>query len=357
MTLTSRYGDELSISPRQSSSFCRVACPRRPATRPSTVRTCPVMPSAYRRVIGARFGRMQMGSGGARASRAAITAAVPRGRPGPGTDRAFESLACAEPPTWLACPYGDATRGGARSREARAWPYAQAHCARVRPAGPARRSPAQGRTTECVHARRRVECRPPPISPRTSTASRHGRTAPGFATLGFARKNQPVDRKVRYGSEKLHGGGIRRAPTGRWQASGGAADAARSAADRPVRGARPARRRRHGAGLSGALGVRPAGGDQDGARPNSPRTSCSGSASRARSRRPARSAASTPPPSWTPTRGPPCPGWPPPTCPRPRSRRSSTSAGRCRPRPCAGWRPGSPRRCSPSTAPAWCTAT
>ena len=61
MTLTSRYGDELSISLRQSSSFCRVACPRRPATRPSTVRTCPVMPSAYRGVIGARFGRLQMG--------------------------------------------------------------------------------------------------------------------------------------------------------------------------------------------------------------------------------------------------------------------------------------------------------
>src|SRR3954470_19025140 len=63
MTLTSRYGEELSISLRQSSSFCRVACPRRPATRPSTVRTCPVMPSAYRRVILARFGRVQMGRG------------------------------------------------------------------------------------------------------------------------------------------------------------------------------------------------------------------------------------------------------------------------------------------------------
>ena len=66
MTLTSRYGEELSISLRQSSSFCRVACPRRPATRPSTVRTCPVMPSAYRGVIGARFGRLQMGCTGAR---------------------------------------------------------------------------------------------------------------------------------------------------------------------------------------------------------------------------------------------------------------------------------------------------
>src|SRR5882762_3190233 len=64
MTLTSRYGDVLSISLRQSSSFCRVACPRRPATRPSTVRTCPVMPSAYRGVIGARFGRLQMGCTG-----------------------------------------------------------------------------------------------------------------------------------------------------------------------------------------------------------------------------------------------------------------------------------------------------
>ncbi|MEV5463684.1 M48 family metalloprotease [Streptomyces cellulosae] len=66
MTLTSRYGEELSISLRQSSSFCRVACPRRPATRPSTVRTCPVMSSAYRGVIWARFGRLQMGCEGVR---------------------------------------------------------------------------------------------------------------------------------------------------------------------------------------------------------------------------------------------------------------------------------------------------
>lgn len=76
MTLTSRYGDELSISPRQSSSFCRVACPRRPATRPSTVRTCPVMPSAYRRGTGARFGAckwgdtVRIGDGSARRERA-----------------------------------------------------------------------------------------------------------------------------------------------------------------------------------------------------------------------------------------------------------------------------------------------
>src|SRR3954462_12524821 len=64
MTLTSREGEELSISLRQSSSFCRVACPRRPATRPSTVRTCPVMTSAYRGVMGALFGRLQMGCTG-----------------------------------------------------------------------------------------------------------------------------------------------------------------------------------------------------------------------------------------------------------------------------------------------------
>ncbi|CAG7638833.1 hypothetical protein SBRY_30267 [Actinacidiphila bryophytorum] len=60
--------------------------------------------------------------------------------------------------------------------------------------------------------------------------------------------------------------GRNNAGTGRWQGSDGAADAARPETDRPFRGAGTARRRRHGAGLSRPLGIRPPGGDQDRAR-------------------------------------------------------------------------------------------